>query len=430
VAEFFGAVQNALGAALNAIYTVIPSYGVAIILLTIAVRAVLIPLTLKQIRSMTAMQTLAPEQKKIQQKYKQMQAKVQDRQELMKLRQQMNQEIMALFKEHGVNPAGGCLPLVAQMPAFIALYSILRTSIAVIPLTASLVGGGAIPSDVQTAFGTTNLRGIICIPEQQASVNGSNPSVIDCNVTVNKQTTVKKFEISDFVDSHKYPAEKLRIDKVPWITRCVPFLDISAGKDNPKVNFHCLSQLGTGHLPKTGKLFKAVTEDKAQFLEMHLACTAPQVASKDRVVECTRSSKDGGGGHAVPYYLLILLVIGSTYYQSRQMNQRVTAGGQALPQQQQMMTRIMPLFFGLISLNFPAGLNLYFLATNLWTIGQQALVYRSQDAKGGPPGSKPKPDASPVKKLVAETPPPGGSAPVPPARPQGSRKRKKKKKRR
>ena len=97
-----------------------------------------------------------------------------------------------------------------------------------------------------------------------------------------------------------------------------------------------------------------------------------------------------------------------------------------------MMTRIMPLFFGLISLNFPAGLNLYFLATNLWTIGQQALVYRSQDAKGGPPGSKPKPkaDESPAKKLVAETPPPKNPAPVPPVRPQGSRKRKKKKKRR
>jgi len=133
MAEFFGAIQHALGVALNAIYTAIPSYGVAIILLTVAVRAVLIPLTLKQIRSMTAMQTLAPEQKKIQQKYKQLQAKVQDRQELMKLRQQMNQEIMALFKEHGVNPAGGCLPLLAQMPAFIALYSVLRTSIVVLP---------------------------------------------------------------------------------------------------------------------------------------------------------------------------------------------------------------------------------------------------------------------------------------------------------
>ncbi|HLW16239.1 MAG TPA: YidC/Oxa1 family membrane protein insertase [Actinomycetota bacterium] len=431
MAQFFGAVQNALGAALNAIYTVIPSYGVAIILLTVAVRAVLIPLTLKQIRSMTAMQTLAPEQKKIQQKYKQLQAKVQDRQELMKIRQQMNQEIMALFKEHGVNPAGGCLPLLAQMPAFIALYSILRTSIVVVPLVATMVGGGTIPSDPQTAFGTTNLRSIICTPQQLPSVNGSNPSVIDCKVTVGSQTTIKSFEIANFVDSHKYPAQQIAIANTPWITRCVPFVDVSAGPQNAKINFHCLSQLGTGHLPRNGKLFKALTEDKAKFLTMHLGCTAPQVASKTRVVECTRKTGDGGGAHAVPYYILILLVIGSTYYQSRQMNQRVTASGQALPQQQQMMTRIMPLFFGLISLNFPAGLNLYFLATNLWTIGQQALVYRSQDAKAGPPGSKPKPkpkvEEAPAKKLVAETPPP---AVTPPARPQGSRKRKKRKKRR
>src|SRR5262249_46207213 len=152
-----------------------------------------------------------PEQKKIQQKYKQLQSKVQDRQELMKLRQQMNQEIMALFKEHGVNPAGGGLPLVAQMPAVIALYSVLRTSIVVVPLAVSPFGGGAMPTDVPTAFGTSSLRGIICTPEQQPSVNGANPSVIDCNVTVNKQTTVKKFEISDFADAHKYPAETLRV---------------------------------------------------------------------------------------------------------------------------------------------------------------------------------------------------------------------------
>jgi len=428
VAEFFGAIQNALGAALNAIYTVIPSYGVAIILLTVAVRAVLIPLTLKQIRSMTAMQTLAPEQKKIQQKYKQLQAKVQDRQELMKLRQQMNQEIMALFKEHGVNPAGGCLPLLAQMPAFIALYSVLRTSIVVLPLAATLQGGAAIPADPTATFGNNSLRTIVCLPVNPPSVNGANPTQIDCPVKNGNTVDHKVFEISNFVDAHKYPTQSIALAQTPWITRCQPIL-LKAPNGQQTVSFHCFSALGTGHLPKSGKLFKGITEDRAQFLTMHLACTAPQVASKTRIVECTRKANDGGGGHAVPYYILILLVIGSTYYQSRQMNQRVTASGQSLPQQQQMMTRIMPLFFGLISLNFPAGLNLYFLATNLWTIGQQGLVYRSQDAKGGPPGSKPKPkvEEAPSKKLVAETPSP---AVTPPVRPQGSRKRKKRKKRR
>jgi len=92
----------------------------------------------------------------------------------------------------------------------------------------------------------------------------------------------------------------------------------------------------------------------------------------------------------------------------------------------------MSLFFGLISLNFPAGLNLYFLATNLWTIGQQYLVYRSQDARGGPPGTKPKQkDAeAPAKKVTPESPAAAMTPPVPPTRPQGSRKRKKRKKRR
>ena len=428
MAEFFGAIQQAIGWLLNAIYTVIPSYGVAIILITVAVRAVLIPLTIKQTRSMTALQMMAPEQKKIQQKYKQLQAKVNDRQELMKLRQQMNQEIMALYKEHGVSPAGGCLPLLAQMTAFIALYSVLRTSIVVVPLTVSLVGGGTVPSTPQDAFGTTNLRTIICQPVQRPSVNGANPSVIDCPVTVNKVTTHKQFQIADFVDSHKYPAQQLHIASASWIQRCIPFVDISGGQQNQKINFHCLSALGTGHLPKTGKLFKAVTEDKAEFLTLHLACTAPQAASKDAIAQCTRKTGDGGGAHAIPYYLLILLVIGTTYYQSKQMSNRVAQSGQTVPPQQQMMTRIMPLFFGFISLNFPAGLNLYFFTTNLWTMGQQALIYRRQDAKG-PPGSAPKPKAPEptAKKLVADSPAP---TPPPPQRPQGSKKRRKRKKRR
>jgi len=279
----------------------------------------------------------------------------------------------------------------------------------------------------------TNLRGIVCVPEQAPTANGTNPTVIDCPIKTGNQVVTKPVSIGggDFVDSHKYPAQKLVIPKVPWVTHCLPFKDISQDPAG-KLNFHCLSALGTGHLPQNGKLFKALTEDKAVFLGMHLACTAPQAASKDRIVECTRKKSDGGGAHSIPYYLLIALVIGTTYWQSKQMSQRVAAGGQQVPQQQQMMTRIMPVFFGLISLNFPAGLNLYFLATNLWTIGQQAMVYRSQDKKAGvAPGAKVKPaPQAPTKKLVADQPAAVVTPPVPPARPQGSRKRKKRKKRR
>ena len=78
-------------------YGIIPSYGLAIILLTLAVRILLLPLSIKQTRSMREMQRIQPEIKKIQAKYK-------------GNRQKMNEEMMALYKEHGVNPLGGCLP--------------------------------------------------------------------------------------------------------------------------------------------------------------------------------------------------------------------------------------------------------------------------------------------------------------------------------
>jgi YidC/Oxa1 family membrane protein insertase len=89
------------------------SWGTSIIALTVAVRIVLLPLTLKQFRSMQALQTLAPEIKKLQEKYKDD-------------RQRLNQEMMKFYQENKVNPFGSCLPLVAQLPVFISLFYMLR----------------------------------------------------------------------------------------------------------------------------------------------------------------------------------------------------------------------------------------------------------------------------------------------------------------
>lgn len=86
-----------------------PSYGLAIIFITIAIKLVMFPLTQKQMKSMRAMQEIAPKAKSIQEKYKDDP-------------QVMQQKTMELYKEHGVNPMGGCLPLLIQMPIFIAFY--------------------------------------------------------------------------------------------------------------------------------------------------------------------------------------------------------------------------------------------------------------------------------------------------------------------
>ncbi len=91
-------------------------WGWSIVLLTIVIRALLIPLTLKQFRSMQRMQQLMPELKEIQAKYKDD-------------KQRQQQEMMKFYKENHVNPLGSCLPLVAQLPVFISLFYMLRTSL-------------------------------------------------------------------------------------------------------------------------------------------------------------------------------------------------------------------------------------------------------------------------------------------------------------
>jgi YidC/Oxa1 family membrane protein insertase len=103
------------------------AWGWAIILLTVVVRVALLPLAIKQTNSMRAMQRLQPEIKKIQAKYKVDRSLMRsDPDKYRDKRQKQQEAMMALYKEHSVNPAAGCLPLVLQMPIFFALFTVLR----------------------------------------------------------------------------------------------------------------------------------------------------------------------------------------------------------------------------------------------------------------------------------------------------------------
>lgn len=104
------------------IYDAVGNYGVSIILLTIVINAALFPLRYKSVTASQKMQKIQPRIKAIQEKYKKL--KPTDPK-----RQQMNSEVMALYKEHGVNPLGGCLPLLLQMPFLFAFYSLLNVAI-------------------------------------------------------------------------------------------------------------------------------------------------------------------------------------------------------------------------------------------------------------------------------------------------------------
>ncbi|MFU8890616.1 MAG: YidC/Oxa1 family membrane protein insertase [Anaerosomatales bacterium] len=106
------AIKEAIFSGLQFLHDMTGDYGVAIILLTVAIRLLMIPLTVKQTRSMYEMQRIQPKIKELQKKYKNDKEKLQE-------------ETLKFYQENKVNPFGGCLPLLLQMPVFIALYQVL-----------------------------------------------------------------------------------------------------------------------------------------------------------------------------------------------------------------------------------------------------------------------------------------------------------------
>jgi YidC/Oxa1 family membrane protein insertase len=110
IGAIYGVLVRIIGGALTGLYAVFKNYALAIAILTVGVRAALYPLTAKQVKAMAAMQKLQPELVRLRQKYKDDRAK-------------LNEEVMALYHQHGVNPLGGCLPLLVQAPIMFVIWS-------------------------------------------------------------------------------------------------------------------------------------------------------------------------------------------------------------------------------------------------------------------------------------------------------------------
>lgn len=111
-AAVLGALLRTLGGILSGIYTVVPSYAIAIALLTLLVRAPLWPLTAKQTKSMADLQKIQPEIQELKKKYKDDRVK-------------LNEELMSLYQERKINPLGSCLPILIQGPVLFILWRVL-----------------------------------------------------------------------------------------------------------------------------------------------------------------------------------------------------------------------------------------------------------------------------------------------------------------
>jgi len=113
---FFGFLSIPMVWLLTFFFSIFKNYGVAIILLTVVVRVILFPFTYKSMKSMKEMQKIQPLMMELREKYK-------------NDKEKLNQEVMRLYQTHKINPLGGCLPLLLQLPVFIALYKALYVAI-------------------------------------------------------------------------------------------------------------------------------------------------------------------------------------------------------------------------------------------------------------------------------------------------------------
>jgi YidC/Oxa1 family membrane protein insertase len=112
VSPVWAAVKDFILQCLNFLYNIVGNYGLAIVLLTVVMRLILLPLTAKRTKSMYEMQKIQPKIKELQKKYKDDKQKLQE-------------ETLKFYQDNKVNPFGGCLPLILQMPLFWALFQVL-----------------------------------------------------------------------------------------------------------------------------------------------------------------------------------------------------------------------------------------------------------------------------------------------------------------
>lgn len=175
------------------IYGVLGNFGFAIIGVTILIKVALLPLTLKQDKSMRAMKKIQPELEKLKEKYKN------DPQE-------MNKKTMELYQTHKVNPAGGCLPLLLQMPILFALFGVLRKTPAeggIVPLDSTLLWLSL--SEPDPLYILPLLNGVIAFAQQKIMGNDSNPQM---------KSMMYMFPIMMIFISYKMPAGL----QVYWLT--------------------------------------------------------------------------------------------------------------------------------------------------------------------------------------------------------------------
>jgi YidC/Oxa1 family membrane protein insertase len=283
VLVFFHSILTGIGLGTDSGVT----WGLSIVLLVVAMRLLLFPLFVKQVKSQRAMQVLQPKIKALQQKHK-------------GDRETLNREMMALYKEHGANPLSGCLPIVLQLPIFFALFQVLNS---------------LRPSDV--------------------------------------------------------------VDGEPVFT---------AGRGIPQDLVESAGQ----------------AEFFGSRISASFTSSAEIISALDASVTATR----------VAAVVMIVLMGLTTFITQKQL---IARAGSVDPQQQMIqkfLLYVMPFSFAIFGFSFPLGVLLYWLTTNIWSMGQQQWVIRRMPAASGGTGPDTEASSSPSPARSGSKPVPTGERPA------------------
>jgi YidC/Oxa1 family membrane protein insertase len=301
VGDIFHPLFELVATVLAFIYGLVPTYGVAIILLTILIMALLTPLTIKSTKSMLAMQALQPEMQKLRQKYKGAEN-----------REQLNQEMMRLYREHGVSPTGGCLPMFLQMPALIVLYDVIRG-------LANTIGKG-------TKFPTTAVLPL----QNAATATGKSATYLQHTRTAGNGLV--------YVGPH----QATHLTALTCVqTKCAV----------PR------------YIPSTSTMFH------------HLVNTPGVMKSFGLNLASKPLTHHANWWDYIPYVVLVAAAVGLQYFQMSQMTKRNKAAAQANPQMQTMQ-KVMPLIFAYIYFIIPVGVVFYMIVSSGIRILTQDLIFR------------------------------------------------------
>jgi YidC/Oxa1 family membrane protein insertase len=331
-----GPISSFLGMILDAIFgfvygmSAVNALGISIILLTIFARFLMLPLAFGQQKSMMAMQRLAPEVEKIKKKYAD--------QKTPEAKQKMNAEVQRLYTENKVNPFMGCLPLLIQMPIFIALNYIMQQSYAFINVLGDLYYRGS-NSLVQTIF---NMPGLM---DEGGFMTVFRP-LLHSKIPDNMAADFAERGVDIFQNPEITAKIINRFSPAEWVETVTAMPDVAT--------------------QETMNALLAQKNQIEQFFGIDLIGAPITFA--------------GGFSNIManmwPGILIPLVALLTTALSSYIMTKQSTASGPTAQMQQRMMLIMMPLMMGFFTATFPAGVGLYWITSTVFQIAQQMIMFK------------------------------------------------------